>query len=353
MKKETKVSQVNTPTLAPKGMERRDFFKLVGGGIIVFFLPRCSNAQPGKPAAREESLPKDYNAFLLIGEDGTITCFTGKIEMGQGIITSLAQTMADELNVQMEKVKMVMGDTDLCPWDGGTWGSMTTRGFGPDMRAAAAEAKGVLLGLASAKLKIPATQLSVTNGVVTDSKNPNNSVTYSQLTKGKKIKKFLDTKPPVKEYTEFNYVGKSFLRQDSKLKVTGEAKYTGDLKISGMVFARILRPPSHGAKLTSVDYSEAEKMDGVKVIRDGDLIAVLHENHDKADEAIVKIKAQYSYNELPVNDKTIFEWMLKADSSSSVENSNGDLETGRKQSDKIFESEYHDPYLAHVPIETH
>ena len=88
------------------------------------------------------------------------------------------------------------------------------------------------------------------------------------------------------------------------LKVTGEAKYTGDLKMPGMVFARILRPPSHGAKLTSVDFSGAEKIAGTKVVRDGDFIAVINENQDKADEAIVKIKAEYSFNEMPVNDKT-------------------------------------------------
>ena len=127
------------------GMPRRDFFKLLGGGIIVFScqgVQRQTILQMAEPLERE--LPKDYNAFLQIAEDGTVSCFTGKIEMGQGIITSLAQMMADELNVPMEKIKMVMGDTDLCPWDAGTWGSLTTRHFGPNMRAAAAEAKGVL-----------------------------------------------------------------------------------------------------------------------------------------------------------------------------------------------------------------
>ncbi len=120
-----------------------------------------------------------------------------------------------------------------------------------------------------------------------------------------------------------------------------------------MVYARILRPPSHGAKLKSVDYSAAEKIEGVKVIRDGDLIAVLHENIEKADEALAKIKAEYTFNEMPVNDKTIFEWMLKADSRANVVRTKGDLEEGQKLSEKIFESEFHDPYLAHAPIETH
>ena len=84
--------------------------------------------------------------------------------------------MADELNVPLEKIKMVMGDTDLCPWDGGTWGSLTTRSFGPSMRAAAAEARGVLLELASAQLGVPVSQLEVKDGIITDTKNPKNSV---------------------------------------------------------------------------------------------------------------------------------------------------------------------------------
>ena len=353
MKKETTKTVASSTSTEHHGMPRRDFFKILGGGIIIFLHPWGSIDLLGLPAEQGRSLPKDYNAFLQIAEDGTVKCFTGKIEMGQGIITSLPQMMADELNVPLEKVKMIMGDTDLCPWDQGTWGSMSTRGFGPNMRAAAAEARGVLLDLASKQLGVPVSQLEVRDGIVIDTKNAKNSVSYSQLTKGKKIEKFLDTKPTVEDYTKFNYVGKSYKHSDAKLKVTGAAIYTGDIRLPGMVFARILRPPSHGAKLKSVDFSAAEKIAGTKVIRDGDFIAVLNENRDSADQAIVKIKAEYSFNEMPVNDKTIFEWMLKADSKVNVVRTNGDLEAGRKQSDKMFESEFHDPYLAHAAIETH
>jgi isoquinoline 1-oxidoreductase len=337
----------------PHGIVRRDFFKILGGGIFIFFRPWAAFDLFGLPAEQRRGLPKDYNAFLRIAEDGTVTCFTGKIEMGQGIITSLPQMMADELNVQVEKVKMVMGDTDLCPYDQGTWGSMSTRFFGPNMRAAAAEGKAVLLELASTQLGVPVSQLEVRDGIITDAKNPKSSVSYGQLAKGKKIEKFLDVKPAVEDYTKFTYVGKSYNHSDANIKVTGEAKYAGDMKLPGMVFARILRPPSHGAKLTSVDYSGAEKIAGTKVVRDGDLIAVINENRERADEAIVKIKAEYSFDEMPVNDKTIFEYMLKADSNINVLRSSGDIEAGRQASDKVFESEFHDPYLAHAAIETH
>jgi nicotinate dehydrogenase subunit B len=335
------------------GLPRRDFFKLLGGGVFIFLRPWKALDLPPLPAEQRQSLPKDYNAFLRIAEDGTVTCYTGKVEMGQGVITSLPQMMAEELNVPVEKIKMVMGDTDLCPYDQGTWGSLTTRVFGPFMRSAAAEAKGVLMDMAAAKLEVPVAQLEVKDGIISDTKNPGKSVTYGQLSKGQRIEKFLDVKPAVEDYKKYTYVGKSYNHSDAVLKVTGEAKYTGDLKLPGMVFARILRPPSHGAKLKSVDFSGAEKVTGTKVVRDGDFIAVINENRDKADEAIVKIKADYSFNELKVNDKTLFDRMLKADSSSDTLNSVGDLEAGRKLCDKTFESEYRDPYVAHTAIETH
>ena len=353
MKEKESYTSVSSGKTERSGMKRRSFVQLLGGGIFIFFTPWRSLDLLAAPAEQARSLPKDYNAFLHIAEDGTVTCYTGKIEMGQGIITSLAMEMAEELNVPFEKVKMVMGDTDLCPYDQGTWGSMSTRSFGPRMRAAAAEARGVLIGMASAQMGVPASQLEVRDGIILDTKNPKNKVTYGQLAKGKKIEKFLDDKPVPEDFSKFTYVGKSLKRSDAYLKVTGKAKYCGDMRLPGMVYARILRPPSHGAKLISADVSGAEKIAGVSVVRDGDFIAVISGNHDEADEAIVKIKADYSFDEMKVSDKTLPEFMLKADSRVNVVRTSGDLEAGRQLCDKVIESEYHDPYLAHASIEPH
>lgn len=337
------------------GMPRRDFLKILGGGIFIFFRPWDGLGLSSLPADQaRRSLTKDYNAFLQIAEDGTVSCFTGKIEMGQGIITSLPQMMADELNVPLEKIKIIMGDTALCPYDAGTWGSQTTQSFGPNMRAAAAEARGVLLDLGAQHLEVPVSQLDVKDGVIVDTKNPRNTVSYGELAKGKKIEKFLDVKPSVEDPSKFTYVGKPYFHSDAFQKVTGAAKYAGDMKLPGMVYARILRPPSHFAKLKSVDYSEAEKVPGTKVLRDGDLVAVFNEDRDSADEAVVKIKADYTINEMPVNDKTIYDWLVKAEARESAGRSNaGDVEAGRQQSEKVLETEFHFPYLAHTPIETH
>ena len=118
-------------------LDRRSFLKLVGGGIVVFvrLQPAAVLAQGRRPG-----YPKDFNAYVHIGENGRVTVFTGKIEMGQGVMTSQAQMAAEDLGVALEQVEIVMGDTDRCPWDMGTFGSLTTRMFGPVLRRAMAEA---------------------------------------------------------------------------------------------------------------------------------------------------------------------------------------------------------------------
>jgi nicotinate dehydrogenase subunit B len=335
------------------GLSRRSFFKLFGGGIFIFF----STWDPAELLALQPSgrrtLPADFNAFLRIGEDGAVSGFTGKIEMGQGPITSLCQMLADELDVVYDKVKMVMGDTDQCPWDMGTFGSLTTRVFGPPFRAAAAEARSVLLQLGSEKLGVPVAQLEVKEGLITDTLDREKQVRYAELTRGKKIERYMDKKPPVKDFNDFKIMGKPYLRQDALLKVTGQAKYAGDFHIPGMLYARILRPPSHGARLVSAETSEAEKMEGVTVVRDNDLIAVLHEKPDKAAEALVKVKGEYSFSEKEVDDKSIFGYLLKLAPEPNVVAESGDPETGKSLSRTIVESEFHNSYVAHAPMEPH
>jgi isoquinoline 1-oxidoreductase len=325
----------------------------MGGGILIWFSPLDFFDILALPEPQRRALPKDFNAFLLVGEDGTVTGFTGKIEMGQGPITSLPQMLAEELDVPVDHVKMVMGDTALTPYDMGTFGSMTTRFFGPPFRAAAAEARAVLVQLGAEHLGVPESQLVVKEGVISDSKNPGKQVTYAILAKGKRIERFMDTKPAVKDPAAFRIIGKSQLRKDSWEKVTGKAKYSGDFIMPGMLFARVVRPPSHGAKLASADTSEAEKMEGVRVVRDGDFIAVLHEMPEKAEQALLKVKAQYTFDEKPVNDKTIFEYLLKKAPPMEPYNQKGDLETGRSLSTTIVESEFHNSYVAHSPMEPH
>src|ERR1039457_6585499 len=313
-------------------INRRDFFKIAGGGIFILFtLNDMSVFAQKRP---QQSLPTDFNAFLKIGEDGRITCFTGKIEMGQGVITSLAQMLADEFDVKLDVVDMVMGDTDLCPWDMGTFGSMSTRFFGPPLRKAGAEGRMVLLQLASEELKVPVKNLAVDNGIVFDKNNKNKKVTYAQLAKGKRIAKKSTETVTVKKPSEFKIMGKPYIRRDGTEKVTGKAKYSADIQLPGMLYAKILRPPAHGAKMLNVDLSEVKKIKDVQVVKEDDLIAVLHKYPDVAEAALSKIKAKFDIPKSDLTDKNIFDHLLKVASKGKVAKAEGELKKGKKKKKK-------------------
>jgi isoquinoline 1-oxidoreductase len=338
-----------SPALA---LDRRQFLKLVGGGIVVFLTVRDSQAiqQEGRPGARPQ-LPQDFNAFLRIGEDGRVTGFSGKVEMGQGIMTSLSQMLADELAVSLDSVNMVMGDTDLCPWDMGTFGSMTTRSFGPAFRAAAAEAKAVLMDLAAEYLQVPKERLKTKAGVVYEDAGQR-KVTYAELAKGKKILRHLKG-VALETSSDFTIIGKPTLRRDSIEKVTGRAKYAGDMTEPGMLFAKILRPPAHGAKLISADTAGAREVEGAQVVQDGDLIAVLHQHPDAAQKALTRIKAQYDRPAPYADDKTIFDHLLQVAPPGQTVAEGGDLAEGEKAARFVVEEKYLNSYVSHAAIEPH
>ena len=333
---------------------RREFLKSSGGGIAIFvtFGGQLGLLEPAEAQGRS-GVPADFNAFLRIAEDGRVTCLTGKIEMGQGPITSLPQMMAEELGVAFEMVDIVMGDTDLCPWDRGTWGSLTTRAFGPLLRAAAAEARGVLLDLASQELRVPVSRLEVNAGVVSDRKNERKRITYGELAKGEPIERHLKLKPELKDVSQFQIMGQPKLRRDSLEKVTGKAKYAADIRLPGMLYAKILRPPAHGAKLKKADTSGARKVDGVRLVEDGDLIAVLHELPDVAQDALGRINAKFDLPPPMLTDQNIHEHLLRVAPKGEITARAGNVDKARKLADRMIETRYFDGYVAHAPIETH
>lgn len=351
MKEHPDVELVEISTVSGSGMNRRQFLKLTGGGIFLFFTIGDLEALAQRRQGR--SLPSDFNAFLKIGEDGRVSCYTGKIEMGQGVSTSLAQMLADELDVAVDSVDMVMGDTDICPWDMGTFGSMTTRFFGPALRSAGAEARGVLIQLASEHLGIPEKNLTTENGAVFETRNVQKKVTYAELAAGKKIERHLSEKPPVKKLSQFKVMTKPLVRADGRDKVTGKAKYAGDIQLPGMLYARILRPPAHGSKLIDVDLSDAKAMEGLQVIQDGEFVAVLHKYPDLAEVGLSKIKAKFDKPQSDLDDKNIFDHLLKVAPEGNVVAKEGNLEKGEHDATSIVEETYLDGYKAHAPIEPH
>lgn len=330
------------------GFDRRSFLKLLGGGIVVLVRLR-----PDDVWAQARGYPTDLNAYLHIAESGRVTIFSGKIEMGQGVMTSLAQMAAEDLGVPLGAIEMVMGDTDRCPWDMGTFGSLTTRMFGPALRTAAAEARQVLLRLAAAKLGAPADRLVVEDGVVSVKGEPGRKVSYGDLARGRALVRTVDEKAVLRAVGELAVMGRSPRRLDGIEKVTGAARYAADVKLPGLLHARVLRPPAHGAKLLRVDTAEARKMDDVTVVEEGDLVAVLHADPEVAEKALGRLRAEWSPAPPGADHEGIFDDLVGRAPKPEVRGVRGDVEAARAAATRRFESTFRKGYVAHAPMEPH
>ena len=332
------------------GMDRRTFFKVVGSGIVVFVGLDSSLLWS---QSRRYVYPEDFNAYLLIGENGRVTVYTGKIEMGQGVMTSQAQMAAEELGVALASIDMVMGDTDKCPWDMGTFGSLTTRMFGPALRAAAAEARAVLMRLGERKLGVPQSSLLAKDGVISVAGDPARRVTYGELSKGAKIVRVVDGKAILHAASAFRVMGRSPERLDAPEKVTGSAKYAADIRLPGMLYARLLRPPAHGATLSRLDTSAAAKLPGVTLVQREGLVAVLHADPEAAQAALARIQTDWRVPQPRVDTESIFEHILKTAPAPKESSASGDVAAARASAARVFETSYRKGYVAHAPIEPH
>jgi nicotinate dehydrogenase subunit B len=335
----------------PPRLGRREFMKLFGAGIVVFFW--SGDWSVVEAQGRRPEYPTDFNAYLRIGEDGRVTVYSGKIEMGQGVITSLAQMAAEELGVALASIEMVMGDTRSCPWDMGTFGSMSTRFFGPALRGAAAEARAVLLELASERLQAPKEGLVLADGVVSLARDRKRRVTFGELARGKAIERHLSGRPTLRTAAEFTVSGQPVRATDALAKVTGQAKYAGDIRVPGMLYASVLRPPAHGATLRSVDTSAVERLPGVTVVRQEGMVAVLHADPEGAARALAAVKADFDVPPSTVDTDTIFDHLLEVAPPPQERERKGDLAEGEKQSAARFEHRYENGYGAHASMETH
>ncbi len=331
------------------GLTRRRFLELVGGGVVV-----CVTLGPEAVWPQGvRRYPEDLNAYLRIDADGHVTVFTGKIEMGQGVMTSQAQMVAEDLGVALDAITMVLGDTDRCPWDMGTFGSLTTRMFGPVLRAAAAEARAVLVGLAAARLGVPSERLVVRDGQVSVAGRPEQRVTYGELADGQRIARWVGPEAVLRAAGEMRVMGTSPRRFDGPEKVTGRAVYAADVRRPGMLHARLLRPPVHGAELRRVDTTAAAALPGVTVVADPDLVAVLHADPERAEEALRRVVADWSRPEPAFDTETVDRHLRAAAPPPEVSQQRGDLEAARASAENTFAATYRTGYVAHAPIEPH
>jgi nicotinate dehydrogenase subunit B len=335
----------------PAGFTRRSFLKRLGGGVTIALTIGGYSALAGNHTAEAEA-EESFNAYLRIKEDGRVDCLVGKIEMGQSVYTSLKQLLAEELDVSMDNMDIIMGDTDLCPYDAGTWGSLSIRAFGPHLRMAGAEGRSVLLAMAAESLQVQKDQLVAEAGVIYEKGNKQKSITYAALTQGKQIVKTVTGTVHLKKPDEFKIMGKSILREDAYVKVTGEAKYTADIKLPGMLYAAILRPTDHKAKLLSVNTSKVNSVQGAEVVNQDGIVAVLHKDPEIAQQAVDLIIAKWDIPESDVNDKTIFEHLEKTGTKIKIVEEEGAIPENSKDAIEVNET-YFDGYKAHAPIEPH
>src|SRR6266571_173340 len=292
-------------------LSRRDFLK-TGSALVVSFslFPELALGQT-KPAPLPGSLNNNrmLDAWLRIDANGTVTVFTGKIELGQGIGTALSQIAADELDVDLKRIKIVHGDTALTPNEGQTAGSQSVESSGTALRFACAEARDILVNAAAAKLGVAATGLTVKDGtcVAPDGK----SAAYWDLAGDANLKREAQASVKPKPASEHKWVGKSVLRRDIPKKMTGGAAYVQDVRLPGMVFGRIVRPPSPGARLVSFDEAAVKRMPGViAVVRDGDFLGVAAEREEQAIRAreLLKTSSRWKESEsLPPSGDALFE----------------------------------------------
>lgn len=333
--------------------DRRGFFKVLGGGLLVCIAARHAIAQEsGATVHHDHELPKTLDSWLHISENGQVTAFTGKVEVGQNVRTSLAQQVAEELRVPLSSVRLIMGDTDLTPYDMGTFGSRTTPQMGMQLRKVSASARAVLIGMAAEHWASDATGLTAKDGKVRDSKT-NRSISYAELVHGQKLSKIIADDPELTPAKDWKIAGTPAPKTNGHDFVTGAHQYTSDMKRPGMLHGKVVRPTAFHAKLISCDTSQAEKIPGVSVVRDGDFIGVSASDVMTADRAAQAIRAQW---EAPsqISDRELFDQLRKPASDKDDDTEQyllGSVEQSRGQAVKTLRQTYTVAYIAHTPLE--
>lgn len=325
-------------------LDRREFLTTAGALVVGFAIPAPAAAQ-GQPDAKLELL----DAWLAVGADARITVFCGKVELGTGIETALAQIVADELDVAFERVLMVMGDTSLCPNQGPTVGSQSVFRAGPQLRQAAADARATLVNLAAARLGVPAAQLSVKDGVISGAEG--RSVSYADLVGSRKFNARIDRATQMKSPSQLSVVGKPVPRVELPAKVFGGHVYVHNLRLPGMLHGRVVRPPIPGAQLESVNDSPLKKLPGgVRVVVKGNFVGVVAEREEQAIRAAHALKVKWKPGAPLPDMKDLPAALRSAPASDKVLASSGDVESALAGAAKTLKAEYFVPYQMHASI---
>jgi isoquinoline 1-oxidoreductase len=340
-------------------VNRRDLFKLLGAGLVVGIChPSLLGQESGRGRQRSEELPGDIASWLHVGSDGKITVFTGKVEMGQNIRTSLAQQVAEELRLHPNSLTLVMGDTDLVPFDLGTFGSRSTPQMGTQLRKVAACARELLLDMAAQRWQVDRSVLVAHDGAITNPRT-NESFSYSELTHGQKLVKLLAADPPVTPAAKWQDAGTSVPKVDGKAFVTGVHQYTWDVTRPGMWHGAVLRPSAFNANLVALDTKEAEKIPDVKLVHDGDFVGVVGPDPAQIADAIDAIKAEWSAPS-QISESALFDSLRETANGESAgtysrgndDTGSGSIQAGMASAAKTLSRTYTVAYIQHAPLET-
>lgn len=335
-------------------LSRRAFGKLAGAVIATFSLAPFSAFAQAEP-----DLPVDLRAnrrldgWIRVDLEGTVTIFTGKAELGQGILTALSQIAADELDVDFARVRMISADTTRSPNEGYTFGSQSVERSGAALRLAAAEARAVLLAAACRRFNVSQSDLRVENGVilVADGRR----TTYADIVRDERelLAREVTAAGTPKRPSEYRLVGKSVPRIDLPAKFTGGAAFVQDIRLPNMLFGRIVRPPRYDAKLISVDHSSIRRLPRVvTVVRNGNFLGVIAEREEQAINArrALMEAAQWSKDFVPLPDVDHLQQALphwrSEDSVVSVAGQDFPASNGGMQ----LEATYSRPYLSHASL---
>jgi len=350
--------ELHAPPSALFESSRRNFFRFLGTGIVV----ACAASQAtglqesggGRRNNSEDDLPRELDAWLHIDQGGVITAFTGKVEVGQNIRTSLSQAVAEELCAPLNSIRLVMGDTQRVPFDMGTFGSRTTPIMNLQLRRVSAAARDALVAIAAKQWNVDPAHLTAADGKILDHAS-NRSATYSELVKGQQITQLLPAEDPLIPATQWKVAGRTVPKVDGRDFVTGKHRYPSDYKLPSMLFGKVLRPPAFNATLLSADTREAEAMPGVTVVRDGNFLAVTAPASALAAKAAASVHAEWKSDPQPSRAE-LFDYLKKNAASKQERDGNSRYETGNVE--QVFsstkhrlDSTYHIDYIAHAPLE--
>lgn len=328
-------------------LARRDFLKVLGGGVLIVLMLEHAWAQQAPRdlggARRGRYSPAEIGGWLHIAEDGSVTAYTGKVEVGQDIRTSLAQAVAEELHAPAAAVKLVMGDTDLTPYDMGTFGSRTTPHMNLQLRRAAAATRETLLELAADKLKVQRSSLVAADGKIIHPPTKR-TLTYGELSQGRSLMKAIGGSK-LKPAADWQVAGRALHKIAGRDMITGEHRYTPDLKRPGMLYGKILRPAAFEARLAHLDTRAAEKLPGVTVVHDGDFVGVAAPTEHEAARALAAIRSEWRTTP-QISDQEIYDHLRGA-----LAKSHAPAVIYNDSSRMRLEQTYKIAYIAHAPLE--